>query len=116
MTVAIDRTKGDQSTPGNIIRGEGYALIRNSEATPDPDKVIHIPCADSFSVIVQLRDFNSHRLWNGNKLVFDGGHPRKSISIDYLSVRIICGFFKLDFSLNLVDVSSNAIVSYIESN
>lgn len=56
MTVAIDRTKGDQSTPGNIIRGEGYALIRNSEATPDPDKVIHIPCADSFSVIVQLRD------------------------------------------------------------
>lgn len=59
MTVAIDRTKGDQSTPGNIIRGEGYALIRNSEATPDPDKVIHIPCADSFSVIVQLRDFNS---------------------------------------------------------
>ncbi|WP_244239737.1 hypothetical protein, partial [Pseudomonas aeruginosa] len=25
MTVAIDRTKGDQSTPGNIIRGEGYA-------------------------------------------------------------------------------------------
>lgn len=48
MTVAIDRTKGDQSTPGNIIRGEGYALIRNSEATPDPDKVIHIPCADSF--------------------------------------------------------------------
>ncbi|HFQ7145454.1 TPA: hypothetical protein ACHSQ7_004873, partial [Pseudomonas aeruginosa] len=23
MTVAIDRTKGDQSTPGNIIRGEG---------------------------------------------------------------------------------------------
>lgn len=90
MTVAIDRTKGDQSTPGNIIRGEGYALIRNSEATPDPDKVIHIPCADSFSVIVQLRDFNSHRLWNGNKLVFDGGHPRKSISIAYLGDEIKC--------------------------
>lgn len=90
MTAAIDRTKGDQSTPGNIIRGEGYALIRNSEATPDPDKVIHIPCADSFSVIVQLRDFNSHRLWNGNKLVFDGGHPRKSISIAYLGDEIKC--------------------------
>lgn len=90
MTVAIDRTKGDQSTPGNIIRGEGYALIRNSEATPDPHKVIHIPCADSFSVIVQLRDFDSHRLWNGNKLVYDGGHPRKSISIAYLGDEIKC--------------------------
>ncbi|EVT84949.1 phosphonate ABC transporter ATP-binding protein [Pseudomonas aeruginosa VRFPA09] len=65
-------------------------MIRNSEATPDPDKVIHIPCADSFSVIVQLRDFNSHRLWNGNKLVFDGGHPRKSISIAYLGDEIKC--------------------------
>ncbi|MFG7960879.1 helix-turn-helix domain-containing protein [Pseudomonas aeruginosa] len=92
MSVDEGGAKGEHSAPepGRLIRSEEYTLIHNSEALPDPHNVIHIPCSDMFSVIVQLRDFTSHRLWNGNKLVFDGGHPQKSISIAYLGDEIKC--------------------------
>ncbi len=40
-----------------------------------------IPCGDAFSVITQLTDFQSHRLWRGGTLVYDGGHPRGTLAI-----------------------------------
>ncbi|EPK5281643.1 helix-turn-helix domain-containing protein [Pseudomonas aeruginosa] len=83
-------TRCKASAPGKIIRNGNFILTHNFEVIPDPDKVIHIPCSDSFSIIVQLRDFSSHRLWNGKKLIFDGGHPQKSVSIAYLGDEIRC--------------------------
>lgn len=78
---------------GNIIRGEGYVLICNSEVIFDLDKVIYIFCVDLFFVIVQLCDFNFYCFWNGNKLVFDGGYLWKSIFIVYFGDEIKCQYW-----------------------
>ncbi|HEV7321466.1 MAG TPA: AraC family transcriptional regulator [Ensifer sp.] len=40
-----------------------------------------IPVAEAFNVIVQMRDFDAHRLWRRGELVFEGGHPKASIAI-----------------------------------
>jgi AraC family transcriptional regulator len=40
-----------------------------------------IPCADAFGVIVQLMDFQSHRLWRGGELVYEGGHAKGALAI-----------------------------------
>ncbi|MFZ6046803.1 AraC family transcriptional regulator [Pseudomonas sp. CR3202] len=56
-----------------LIAGQ-YRILRNSDSNPDPNSVLDIPCSDSFSVIVQLEDFASHRLWRGGQLAYKGGH------------------------------------------
>ncbi|WP_457659862.1 helix-turn-helix domain-containing protein [Sinorhizobium medicae] len=48
------------------------------------------PCAEAFSVIVQLRDFEAHRLWKAGKLVYEGGHSRASLAITDLRDRWQC--------------------------
>lgn len=40
-----------------------------------------IPVADAFNVIVQLRDFEAHRLWRRGELVYEGGHSKASLAI-----------------------------------
>ncbi|MDK1390039.1 AraC family transcriptional regulator [Sinorhizobium sp. 8-89] len=40
-----------------------------------------IPRAEAFSVVVQLRDFDAHRLWKAGELVYEGGHARASLAI-----------------------------------
>lgn len=40
-----------------------------------------IPVADAFNVIVQMRDFEAHRLWRRGELVYEGGHSKASLAI-----------------------------------
>ncbi|EQB4544722.1 TPA: helix-turn-helix domain-containing protein [Pseudomonas aeruginosa] len=76
--------------PGRLIRREEHTLIHNSEAVPDPHSVIHIPCSEMLSVIVQFCDFTFHRLRKRNKSVSDDGRLQESISIAYLCDEIKC--------------------------
>lgn len=43
-----------------------------------------IPVADAVGVIVQLQDFAAHRLWRGDRLVFQGGHAAGDVAITHL--------------------------------
>lgn len=36
---------------------------------------------EAASVIIQLMDFDFHRLWRNGKLIFEGGHPKAAIAI-----------------------------------
>jgi AraC-like DNA-binding protein len=36
---------------------------------------------DAFNVIIQLVDFKMHRLWKGDRLVYEGGHPKGTLAI-----------------------------------
>ena len=36
---------------------------------------------EAFHIITQLRDFRLHKLWRGDALVFEGGHPRGALAI-----------------------------------
>ncbi|WP_271411509.1 AraC family transcriptional regulator [Pseudomonas sp. Q1-7] len=67
-----------------------YSILRNSDRNPDLNSILNIPCSDSFSVIIQLEDFASHRLWRGGQLAFKGGHVRESTSIAYLGEEVRC--------------------------
>lgn len=52
--------------------------------------VIAVPCEDAFSVITQLADFKSHKLWRGKRVVHAGGHARASMSITHLDEEWRC--------------------------
>ncbi len=70
--------------PGN------YSIVRNREDHPDPELRLDIPCADAYTVIVQLQDFAAHKLWRGRDLAFVGGHARQSVSIANLGDELRC--------------------------
>ncbi|MCY1418512.1 HTH-type transcriptional activator RhaR [compost metagenome] len=82
----------DSKVGGTVagLRSGNCSILRNREEHPDPGRVLDIPCADAFSVIVQLRDFASHKLWRGNRLSFEGGHRRESMSIAYMGDGLQC--------------------------
>nr|WP_245726190.1 hypothetical protein [Pseudomonas jinjuensis] len=88
-TEAAQRGSGNGSHSWQL-RGTRYAIQRSREEAPDPGRILDIPCADSFSVIVQFQDFAAHRLWRGKRLAFKGGHARESLSIAYLGDEVRC--------------------------
>lgn len=47
------------------------------DLAPDPPNAPE----DAFHIITQLRDFRLHRLWRGESLVFEGGHPKSALAI-----------------------------------
>lgn len=62
--------------------GSGIGISRTTMQQPLPDPpVIDIPCADAYSVIVQLEDFRHHKLWRGQRLVHAGSHRRGEVAI-----------------------------------
>ncbi|HEV7308466.1 AraC family transcriptional regulator [Ensifer sp.] len=48
------------------------------------------PTSDAFNVIVQMRDFDAHRLWRRGELVFEGGHIKASLAITDLREQWQC--------------------------
>ncbi|QRM57620.1 AraC family transcriptional regulator [Sinorhizobium sp. BG8] len=77
-------TKAANQAPGPITRSvsSGDILVtRTYSDRSDLDVAPAIPCAEAFSVIVQLRDFDSHRLWRGSELVYEGGHSKGVLAI-----------------------------------
>lgn len=85
-----EAARDGQARAAAALGGGNCSIVRRSEERPDAEQVLNIPCDDAFSVIVQLRDFASHRLWRGGRLVFDGGHARQSMAIAYLGDEVRC--------------------------
>lgn len=67
-----------------------FSATRMSQAQPDPERIIEIPWADAFSVIVQLEDFADHRLWRGRRLSYSGGYRQGSVSLPYMGDELRC--------------------------
>jgi AraC family transcriptional regulator len=61
--------------------------LRSDHGLPEPKAM---PVSDSFSVIVQLKTFARHRLWHGQRVVYDGGHAAGSVSIAHMGDEITC--------------------------
>lgn len=70
--------------------GHSLSIQRTCNGTPDPRQILDVPCCDGFSVIVQLQDFASHRLWQAQRLTYKGGHAQGSMSIAYLGSELRC--------------------------
>ncbi|TPK78154.1 helix-turn-helix transcriptional regulator [Mesorhizobium sp. B2-4-17] len=56
-------------------------VTRTFQGDRDPGRSEPVPRSGAFSVIVQLRDFERHRLWRGSELVFDGAHQCGDLAI-----------------------------------
>ncbi|WP_346831107.1 AraC family transcriptional regulator [Pseudomonas abietaniphila] len=67
-----------------------FTAVRIRQTTPDPEKVIDIPCLDAFSIIVQLQDFAAHRLWHGRRLNYSGGYHAGSVSLPFMGNELRC--------------------------
>lgn len=70
--------------PGPIVKSIAAGDINVTRTYSDRfdlDVAPAIPCTDAFGVIVQLRDFDTHRLWRRGQLVYEGGHPKASLAI-----------------------------------
>ena len=67
-----------------------FSATRLSQTHPDPERIIDIPCADAFSIIVQLEDFADHRLWRGRHLSYSGGYRQGSVSLPYMGDELRC--------------------------
>jgi AraC family transcriptional regulator len=63
--------------------------FRRADA-PSEAPVIEIPQSESYSVIVQLADFHSHRLWLNHKLIHSGGHARNTVAVTDLRNLYAC--------------------------
>ncbi|EPJ80198.1 transcriptional regulator, AraC family protein [Pseudomonas sp. CFII64] len=72
------------------LNNEKFTATRVVHARPDPDKIIDIPCADAFSIIVQLEDFAEHRLWRGRRLSYSGGYRQGSVSLPFMGDELRC--------------------------
>lgn len=69
---------------------DGFTATRATHVAPDPARVIDIPCADAFSIIVQLEDFADHRLWRGRRLSYSGGYQQGSVSLPFMGDELRC--------------------------
>ncbi|HEY0287474.1 MAG TPA: AraC family transcriptional regulator [Pseudomonas sp.] len=69
---------------------EGFTATRATQVSPDPEQIIDIPCADAFSIIVQLEDFAAHRLWRGRRLSYSGGYQQGNVSLPFMGDELRC--------------------------
>lgn len=91
MKTANDSAAASPHPEQASLRRQIYAhapeltVVRQTgQPPPGESPIVTIPCADAFSVITQLTDFPSHKLWRGRRLVHAGGHPEGSIAITHL--------------------------------
>jgi AraC family transcriptional regulator len=72
------------------LNAEKFTATRVVHTRPDPEHIIDIPCADAFSIIVQLEDFADHRLWRGRRLSYSGGYQQGSVSLPFMGDELRC--------------------------
>lgn len=68
----------------------GIAVHRTRSDGPSHEKAPIIPCTEAFSIIVQLRRFDHHKLWREGQLYFEGGHDAATLSITDLRLNWQC--------------------------
>lgn len=103
----MPRSQHQPHMPGAVLRGklrtEEFTAWRVSNDNPDPQHIEESPCSDSYTVIIQLKDFVSHQSWRGGHLVYSGGHIKGSMAIAYQGDNLRCrnfsAFDNLRFSI-----------------
>lgn len=68
----------------SIVSGS-ISIIRTCSDFDGHHEMVPQPQADAHSIIVQLKPFRTHRLWQSGKLIHEGGHEKGSISITDLA-------------------------------
>lgn len=74
----VDRTPGP--TVRSISAGD-ITVTRTFSDRFDLEVAPEMPISDAFNVVVEMRDFEAHRLWRRGELVFEGGDSKASIAI-----------------------------------
>ncbi|RAU41480.1 MULTISPECIES: AraC family transcriptional regulator [unclassified Pseudomonas] len=72
------------------LNGEAFSAVRVRQPMPDPDAIVEIPQVDAFSIIVQLQDFQAHRLWRGRRLSYAGGYRQGAVSLPFMGDQLRC--------------------------
>lgn len=72
------------------LTAEKFTATRVTDPSPDPQRIIDIPYADAFSIIVQLEDFAEHRLWRARRLSYAGGYRKGSVSLPFMGDQLRC--------------------------
>lgn len=110
------------ATRATQLATEEFVALRLSNDSPDPNHLMESPISDSYSVVIQLKDFVSHRSWRGGRLVYSGGHLKGSMGIVYqgddLRCRNFSAFDNLRFSIprrSLDDLCSSEGLYRVES-
>jgi AraC family transcriptional regulator len=88
-------------------------VTRTFSENCDPEGADSVPRENAFSVIVQLKDFDRHRLWREEELVFDGGHRRGDIAITDLRYHWQCQHLS-PFDNVRFRIPFDALHSYVE--
>ncbi|MBB6253653.1 helix-turn-helix domain-containing protein [Nitrospirillum iridis] len=73
-----------------VLQASDMVVVRLRQDLPTSRERQDIACQDSFSAIVQLRDFARHELWRGGRLVFGGGHARMALAVTHLGEGWAC--------------------------
>jgi hypothetical protein len=71
------------STTAQDLRTEEFSLFHRRNDASDPQQIEESPISDSYTVIIQFKDFVSHPSWRGGRLVYSGGHLKGSIAVVY---------------------------------
>lgn len=74
---------GTRHRPSPIVKSvaSGDIIVTRTYSDRFDVDAAAIPRAEAFGVTVQLRDFDSQRLWRGAELVHDGGGAKASLAI-----------------------------------
>lgn len=88
---ADPHTETGRGAPATALESPLFSAVRQrAERRPPAAAAIAVPPADAFSVIVQLRDFASNKLWRSRRLIYAGGHLSASVSITHLADEYAC--------------------------
>lgn len=74
----------------SLLKAGAVSIVRMRSNSADHNESGPIPQAEAFSVIAQLKSFDSHRLWRSGKLVFEGGHSEGTLAITDLGEEWRC--------------------------
>ncbi|MGO4658232.1 helix-turn-helix domain-containing protein [Ensifer sp. 2YAB10] len=92
-----EELSGDEGTPRPTVKrisAGDITVTRTFSDRFDLEPGPLIPVADAFNVIIQMRDFEAHRLWRRGELVYEGGHPKASLAITDLRDQWQCHHLK----------------------
>lgn len=85
---ANERISVPQTPQVLTLRTPLFTLARaTGQANESP---IEVPQVDAHSIIIQLQDFVSHRLWRDGRLIYAGGHKQFSLAVTNLNHRHTC--------------------------
>ncbi|TPN33650.1 helix-turn-helix transcriptional regulator [Mesorhizobium sp. B2-3-3] len=92
MNPRVETAEESRSTAsaGLSLTVDDIEITRTFGGDHDLGRAEVVPCSEAFNVIVQLKNFERHRLWRDGELVFDGGHRGGDLAITDLRCQWQC--------------------------